>query len=78
MKIFDSTNCGNIGPEQFGNLVDLMLVSATAQPMTSVYPVEFGKDDGIASPRIIQVDQDFGVLTDWKGRVLTQGFEVEE
>ncbi len=37
-------------------------------------PVEFGNPP----PVILQVEHEFGVLEDWKGRVLTQGFEIEE
>lgn len=73
MRVFNALNCGGITPEQFGNLVDFMLVTATAIPMVTAYPVEFGNPP----PVIMQVENEFDVLTDWKGRVLTQGFEED-
>ena len=75
MKTYNPLNCGGgeVGPEEFGSLVDLMLTSATALPMTETYPIEFGNP-----PRIyLDVENEFGVLIDWRGRVLTQGFTEE-
>lgn len=65
---------GKVGPEEFGSLVDLMLVSATAYTTIPEYPVAFGKPPEV----VIQVDKEFSVLTDWRGLVLTQGFQIEE
>lgn len=73
MKTFDP-GCCDVSPSEFGSLVDLMLTTAIAMPMTSTYPVEFGREP----PVILQVDHEYGVLEDWKGRVLTQGFTEEE
>lgn len=73
MKTFDP-GCCDVSASEFGSLVDLMLVSATAYQTVPEYPVAFGKPP----ETVIQVDKEFSVLTDWRGLVLTQGFEIEE
>ena len=77
MKVYNPLNCGGggeIGPEEFGSLVDLMLTTATAYQTIPEYPIDFGKPPEVT----IQVDKEFSVLTDWRGLVLTQGFEIED
>ncbi len=76
MKTFDAGKCTIVTPTQFGDLTDLMLTTATAYELITLYPVEFGKDDNSIgdSPIIIQNDREFSVLADWEGNVLTQGF----
>ncbi len=75
MQVYNPLNCGgNVSPEEFGDLTDLMLVSATAYTTIPPYPVDFGRPPAV----IIEVDKEFSVMTDWLGRVLTQGFVTEE
>jgi len=74
MKVFSSNKCGrSVGPEEFGELADLVLVSATAYDTVPEYPVDFGKPPEVK----IEVDKEFSVLSDWRGLVLTQGFDKE-
>jgi len=77
MKTYNPLNCGGgeVGPEEFGSLVDLILTSATAVPVTpSPYPIEFGNP-----PRIyLEVENEFHTLHDWRGRVLTTSIVEED
>ena len=50
---------------------DLTLTTATAYQVIPEYPVEFGNPPAV----VIQVDNEFSVLTNWLGNVLIQGFE---
>ena len=74
MQVYNPLNCSKVSPQEFGDLTDLMLVSATAYATIPFYPVDFGRPPSVT----IEVDKEFSVLTDWLGRVLTQGFVTEE
>lgn len=61
----------NLTIAEYSDFVDLQLVTATAYETVPPYPVHFGKEP---SPRIIMVDKEFSVLTNWEGNVLIKGF----
>lgn len=61
----------NLPIVDYSDFVDLQLVSATAYTTIPQYPVLFGK---APATRVIQVDKEFSVLTDWEGNVLIKGF----
>ena len=77
MRSYNALKCTNVSPSQFAGLADLLLTTATAYQLIPDYPVVFGLDDeGIGdSPIIIENDQEFSVLADWEGRILTLGFD---
>lgn len=59
-------------PESFSEIMDLTLTTALARTVNE-YKVEFGQPPVV----VLELETDFSVLSDWNGRVLTQGFDIE-
>ena len=67
MKVFNPLKCNTFNYDNFNTGTDLILVSATAYEVIGTYPVTYGTPPETV---VLQVDDEFSVLSNSEGEVL--------